>query len=96
VAGVVSGAGDFRPGIVLDRQASDGSRRAVALMGKVYCQVDASFGPVAAGDMLTTSPTSGHAMKAADRERAFGAVLGKALKPLPQGSGLVPILVTLQ
>jgi hypothetical protein len=65
-------------------------------MGKVYCQVDASYAPVASGDLLTTSPTSGHAMKAVDRGRAFGAVLGKALRPLPGGRGLVPILVTLQ
>ena len=65
-------------------------------MGKVFCHVDASYGAVAAGDLLTTSPTAGHAMKATDRSRAFGAVLGKALKPLPRGCGLVPILVTLQ
>ena len=65
-------------------------------MGKVFCRVDASYGSVAAGDLLTTSPTIGHAMKAADRSRAFGAVLGKALKPLAGGRGLVPVLVTLQ
>jgi hypothetical protein len=35
-------------------------------------------------------------MKAADAAQAFGAVLGKALAPLPSGRGLVPILVTLQ
>jgi hypothetical protein len=96
VAGVVSGAGDLRPGIVLDKRRSAGVRRPIALMGKVFCQVDASYGAVAAGDLLTTSPTVGHAMKASDRPRAFGAVLGKALKPLLRGSGLVPILVTLQ
>jgi hypothetical protein len=96
VAGVVSGAGDFRPGIVLDRQRSGAERRPVALMGKVFCQVDASYGAVATGDLLTTSPTVGHAMKAGDRQRAFGAVLGKALKPLSSGRGLVPVLVTLQ
>lgn len=65
-------------------------------MGKVFCHVDASYGSVVAGDLLTTSPTTGHAMKAADRQRAFGAVIGKALKPLLHGRGLVPILVTLQ
>ena len=65
-------------------------------MGKVYCQVDASYAAVAAGDLLTTSPTAGFAMRASDRQRAFGAVVGKALKPLASGRGLVPILVTLQ
>jgi hypothetical protein len=48
------------------------------------------------GDMLTSSPTEGHAMKALDRERAFGAVVGKALRPLDEGCGLIPILITLQ
>jgi len=51
---------------------------------------------VEVGDLLTTSATPGHAMKATDNARAFGAVLGKALAPLPSGKGLVPILVTLQ
>ena len=96
VAGVVSGAGEYRPGIVLDKKPAGRGRRPVALMGKVYCQVDASYAAVAAGDLLTTSPTAGFAMRASDRQRAFGAVVGKALKPLASGRGLVPILVTLQ
>jgi hypothetical protein len=65
-------------------------------MGKVFCRIDASYGAVQAGDLLTTSPTEGHAMKASDRRRAFGAVLGKALRAWSEGRGLVPILVTLQ
>jgi hypothetical protein len=35
-------------------------------------------------------------MKAADPARAFGSVLGKALRPLGSGQDLVPILVALQ
>jgi hypothetical protein len=46
--------------------------------------------------MLTTSPTEGHAMKACDPARAFGAVIGKALRPLATGIGLIPILIALQ
>jgi len=96
VAGVLSGAGDYRPGIVLDRQPGQGSRSPVALLGKVFCQVDAGYGPVAVGDLLTTSDTPGHAMKATDSVRAFGAVIGKALRPLEEGQGLIPILIALQ
>jgi hypothetical protein len=96
VAGVVSGAGSFRPGIVLDRQHSDEARPAVALFGKVYCKVDAEYAPIEVGDLLTTSDTVGHAMKACDPVRAFGAVVGKALGNLTDGRGLIPILVTLQ
>jgi hypothetical protein len=65
-------------------------------MGKVFCKVDAQFGAVAVGDLMTTSPTPGHAMKAADPTRAFGAVIGKALGPLVEGQRLIPILVALQ
>jgi hypothetical protein len=35
-------------------------------------------------------------MKATDAARSHGSVLGKALQPLANGRGLVPILVTLQ
>lgn len=96
VAGVVSGAGGYRPAVILDRQPSGRDRRPLALMGKVYCRVDASGAPVAIGDLLTTSPTPGHAMKAADPAQAFGAVIGKALRALDDGRGLVPILVALR
>lgn len=96
VAGVVSGAGSYRPAIVLDRRPGKGIRKPLALIGKVYCKVDAGSGPVEIGDLLTTSDTAGHAMKAADPLRAFGAVLGKALQPLKHGCGMIPILVALQ
>jgi hypothetical protein len=68
----------------------------VALVGKVYCKVDAQYGPIEVGDLLTTSPTLGHAMKASDPLKAFGAVIGKALRPLLAGQGLIPILIALQ
>jgi hypothetical protein len=96
VAGVVSGAGDYRPAIVLDKQAQTGNRTSIALVGKVYCKVDANYSPIEIGDLLTTSPTPGHAMKAADPLKAFGAVIGKALRRLEAGQGLIPILVALQ
>jgi hypothetical protein len=95
VAGIVSGAGNYRPGIVLDRHP-DPNHCTLALTGKVWCKVDADCGPVEVGDMLTTSPTPGHAMRATDPGRAFGAVIGKALGSLPSGRGLVPVLVALQ
>lgn len=97
VAGVISGAGDYKPGIVLDkRQTSSGNRQPVALLGKVFCRVDAQFGAIEVGDLLTTSSTPGHAMRADDPMKAFGTVIGKALRPLKEGQGLIPILVSLQ
>ncbi len=96
VAGVISGAGDYKPGIVLDKQQPSEYRMPVALVGKVYCKVDAHYASIEVGDLLTTSPTPGHAMKAVDPLKAFGAVMGKALRPFDAGCGLIPILVTLQ
>lgn len=96
VAGVVSGAGQYRPGIVLDKLETGRPRKPIALMGKVYCKVDAGFGEIAAGDLLTTSPTPGHAMKVADPSRALGTVIGKALRAFREGQGLVPVLIALQ
>jgi hypothetical protein len=96
VAGVISGAGSYKPGIVLDKQPSSKNRMPVALLGKVYCKVDAQHGAVKVGDLLTTSPTPGYAMKTDDPLKAFGAVVGKALRSLEQGKGLIPILVALQ
>jgi hypothetical protein len=96
VAGVVSGAENCKPGIILGRQQLQENKRPVALVGKVFCKVDAGYSPIEVGDLLTTSPTPGHAMKASDQGCAFGAVLGKALKPLASGLGIVPVLVALQ
>jgi hypothetical protein len=96
VAGVISGGGTHKTGIVLDKQESDVNRRPIALVGKVFCKVDAQYSAVDVGDLLTTSPTLGHAMKAGDPFKAFGAVIGKALRRLDTGRGLIPILVALQ
>jgi hypothetical protein len=96
VAGVVSGAGSFRPGVVLDRRISRRRRLPLALVGKVYCKVDASYAPINVGDWLTTSSTRGHAMKALLPEKAFGTVIGKALARHQSGEAIIPILVTLR
>ncbi|MHA1211238.1 MAG: hypothetical protein ACTSSH_02140, partial [Candidatus Heimdallarchaeota archaeon] len=96
VIGVVSGASNTKPGIILGRVASDHKRLPIALTGKVYCNVNADYAPIQIGDLLTTSATAGFAMKASIQAKSFGAVLGKALQPLNSGTGLIPILVTLQ
>lgn len=97
VVGVISGAGSYRPGIILDQQKnSPTSRRPIALMGKVYCKVDAEYASIEVGDLLTTSSTPGHAMKVSDPSLALGAVIGKALRPLHAGKGSIPVLVALQ
>ena len=96
VAGVISGAGNMKPGIVLGKQYSENKRVPIALLGKVCCKVEANSSPIEVGDLLTTSLTVGHAMKVVDPVKAFGAVIGKALRPLESGQGLIPILIALQ
>ena len=97
VAGIVSGAGGVKPGMLMAQAESpaDGNLP-VALSGRVYCLCDAANGPIVPGDLLTTSARPGHAMKATDRDRAAGAVIGKAMSPLADGTGLVLVLVSLQ
>ncbi|HXG47048.1 MAG TPA: hypothetical protein VNO52_05440, partial [Methylomirabilota bacterium] len=96
VAGVVSGAGGVLPGIQMSQHGVLEGTQNIALTGRVYVQVDASFGAVKPGDLLTTSDTPGHAMRVADPARAQGAILGKAMTGLKEGKGLVLTLVTLQ
>lgn len=96
VAGIVAGAGQYRPGIILGRNKKSQNSLPVALMGRVSCKVDASQEPINVGDLLTTASLPGHAMKAADPLKAFGAVIGKALGSLDNGTGMIPVLVALQ
>ena len=68
----------------------------LAVMGIVPCKVTAENGPIQVGDLLVASSTPGHAMKGTDRNRMLGAVVGKALEPLPTSTGVIQVLVTLQ
>ncbi len=96
VAGVVSGAGGVQPGLTLTQEEIFEGGRNVSLTGRVFALADASRGAIHPGDLLTTSSIPGHAMKAADRERSHGAVIGKAMSSLESGRGLVLVLVNLQ
>ena len=97
VAGVVSGAGGINPGLILQQEGTVAAgEHPVALSGRVYVYADATNGAIEPGDLLTTSDTPGHAMKVTDHALAQGAILGKAMSRLADGTGLVLILVTLQ
>jgi len=97
VAGVISGANGVKPGLTLRQEGAmaDGEVP-VALTGRVYVLADATLAPIAPGDLLTSSALPGHAMKATDRERAQGAVIGKAMTSLEKGTGYMLVLVNLQ
>ena len=69
-------------------------RAPVAFSGVVRCKVDAGFGAIWPGDLLVTSPTPGHAMRA--DAPLPGTMLGKALEPLEEGVGTIRVLVMLR
>ena len=96
VAGVVSGAGGINPGLTLTQEGLMEGGQNVALSGRVYALATAANGPIKPGDLLTTSDVPGHLMKATDRDRAYGTVLGKGMTGLEAGEGLVLVLVNLQ
>ena len=99
VAGIVSTA----PGVSLGtKEAGNAGEKLIAVAGRVPCKVDASYAPIKPGDLLTTSDTPGHAMKAQPvviggvEIYRPGTTLGKALEPLDSGTGVIEVLVTLQ
>jgi len=96
VAGIVSGAGGMKPGLMIQQDGILAGKTHVALVGRVYCKAEAISSPIEPGDPLTTSDIPGHAVKAVDQQASHGAILGKAMSPLKEGKGLVLVLVNLQ
>jgi hypothetical protein len=83
VAGIISGAGDVKPGMMMGAAGTlaDG-QHPVALSGRVYVWADAARGAIRPGDLLTTSNTPGHAMRAGGTAKARSAIIGKAMTGL--------------
>lgn len=96
VAGVVSGANGLHAGVELAKDEQREGTVALALTGRVWVRCDATHAAIHPGDLLTSADRAGFAMRAEDRERAQGAVLGKAMTSLEHGTGLVLVLVSLQ
>jgi hypothetical protein len=67
----------------------------VTLGAYSHCKVDADIAPILAGDLLTTSPTHGHAQKL-DVKGQPGVAIGKALASLEKGKGCIPVLISHQ
>lgn len=65
----------------------------------IKIKVDAKYGAIKRGDLLTTSPTPGHAMKAVPvdlegiKMHRPGTIIGQALKSLDSGTGLIEVFV---
>jgi hypothetical protein len=92
--GVISGAGEFQPGMRIGSREDGSTDLPVAVAGQVYVKVSLESGPIVVGDLLVSSSVPGVAMKGADKQRLVGTVIGKALQPYDgKGPGLVQMLV---
>lgn len=92
VAGVIT----TKPGVLMNAGVEDvGEAPALALVGRVPVKVTDEAGSIRAGDLLVSSSTPGHAMKA-PAQPAAGTIVGKALQAHVQGAGKVEMLVMLR
>ncbi len=100
VAGVYSTKPAFLGGAGMEEDLE--GKVPLAVVGVVPVKVTAENGAIRPGDLLTTSSTPGHAMRAMPVEVAGvqfyqpGTIIGKALEGLDTGTGTILVLVTLQ
>ncbi|HNS51635.1 MAG TPA: hypothetical protein PKO09_10700 [Anaerolineae bacterium] len=98
VAGIISTAPAMRLKGLIDNDLGV----PLVIAGRTLCKVDAGHGPIVPGDLLTSSPTRGYAMKAQPVVVGGlalyrpGTIIGKALEAWENGKGLIMVLVTLQ
>jgi len=84
LAGIVS----TDPAFVMN--ATQPNSLPIAMAGRVPCWV---IGPVAKGDILTTSSTAGHAEKLSNSDWKPGVVVGKSLESVPAGQHKIMVVV---
>jgi len=97
---LVAGVYASTPGAVVTVHSLDDTSGAgevpLAVTGIVPCYASAENGAIQPGDLLVSSSTPGYVMKGTDPTQMLGAVVGKALDPLPAGTGTILILVGLK
>jgi len=97
VAGIISTS----PGVILgnsfDEATNDweDNRPVLAIAGRVPLQVTTENGSIQIGDLLVSSSTPGVAMKG-DPAACVGAVIGKAMEPLENGTDTIVVQVMLR
>lgn len=68
-------------------------RPLMALMGRVPVKASTENGPIRPGDLLVSASMPGHVMRCPHPQRCLGALVGKALTPLEEGTGTIEMLV---
>ena len=96
VAGIIT----TEPGVILGSNSVNSQdladHPAVALAGRVPVKVMAKYGAIAIGDLLVSSPFPGYAMKCDNPNECIGAIIGKAMEPMEQGTGKIMVQVMLR
>ncbi|HKD78696.1 MAG TPA: hypothetical protein VKH81_03330 [Candidatus Angelobacter sp.] len=95
---LVAGVYSTKPGVLASTHPLEAEKFdaevPLAMFGIVPCKVTAENGPIERGDLLVTSSRPGYAMRGTDKQRMLGAILGKALDPLPSGSGTIRVMLS--
>jgi hypothetical protein len=95
---LVAGVYSTQPGMLASTHPMEPEKFAaevpLAMFGIVPCKVSAENGAIHRGDLLVSAATVGYAMKGTDKNKMLGAIIGKALDPLPQGTGVIRVLLS--
>jgi hypothetical protein len=95
---LVAGVYSTQPGMLASTHPMEPEKFAaevpLAMFGIVPCKVSAENGAISRGDLLVSAATPGYAMKGTDKNKMLGAIIGKALDPLPQGTGVIRVLLS--
>jgi hypothetical protein len=95
---LVAGVYSTKPGMLASTHPMEPEKFAaevpLAMFGIVPCKVSAENGAIHRGDLLVSAATAGYAMKGTDKNKMLGAIIGKALDPLPQGTGVIRVLLS--
>ncbi len=96
VAGVLA----TKPGVLLTDKHIDDLLEGMVPMGVVGIiptKVSTENGPIQRGDLLVSAATPGHAMKATDRARILGAIIGKSMQNFyGEGTGVIEVMVNVK
>jgi hypothetical protein len=97
----VAGVYATKPGILLglEDEVDPSHTIPMGMLGVIPTKVSGENGSIAVGDLVVSSGTPGHAMKAdlTDPGRLIGAVIGKAVEPFTgPGTGKINVLVNVK
>lgn len=81
------------PGVILANHSSANNQPLLALLGRVHVKASVENGPIRPGDLLVSSSVPGSAMRCTNVAACEGAIIGKALESLEEGTGFILMLV---